>query len=558
MEKKIRIIKVARGLEKAEYVLKNATYVNVFTNELLTGDIAITEGRIAGIGTYEGNTEYDMTGKVICPGFIDAHIHLESSLVVPAEYAKVVVPHGTTTIVTDPHEIANVMGTDGIKYMLQATEGLPMDVRFMLPSCVPATPLDEAGAVLSADDIEPFYDDERVLGLAEMMNAYGVTHLDEDVLAKLCAAETHNSPVDGHGPGLAGEDLNAYVAAGVYSDHECSNINEAMEKIRLGQCIQIREGTAAKNLETLVPLLLKGYEDRCMFCTDDKHPGDLMEQGHIDYIIKTAINQYHVDPIVAVKTATYSPARFYQMKDRGAIAPGYIADLVVIDNFESFQVKKVFKNGKLVSENGSMEQSVSPSIDGNLDHRAHNTFCMEQLTSKSLETNEELGCIGVYPGSIVTKDLGVRKEIDVNDDVLKIAVVERHKGTGHIGIGYIKGYGLKEGAVATSISHDSHNIIVVGTNEKDMVYAVNRVLHNQGGIVVVNKEKVTGEVVLEIAGLMSSQDLKEINRCLEDAKEVAYKQGVAEGVDPFMSLSFMSLPVIPEIKLTTKGIVIVK
>ena len=557
---KKHLIQVALGEVKADYVLKNAKYVNVFSNELLTGDIAIAEGRIAGIGTYSGNNEIDLDGKIICPGFIDAHIHLESSLVVPSEFSKAVIPHGTTTVITDPHEIANVMGTDGIDYMLEATEGLLLDVFFMLPSCVPATPLDESGAILNSDDISHFFGQDRILGLAEMMNFVGVIQCAESVLDKISLAENCGTLIDGHGPGLSDKPLNAYVASGVRSDHECAALEEALEKLRLGQVIQVREGTAARNLEALHPLLTMGYSDRCMFCTDDKHPNDLLEKGHIDYIVKQAINEYNVNPICAIKAAGYSVARHYGLYDRGAVCPGFLADLTVIDSFENFNVELVFKNGILVYSENKLENDLVPLVNPELGKKALNTFQVKEVSEEDFFTSEELGCIGVLPGSIITKDMGTADGIDVSKDILKIAVIERHKGTGHIGLGYLNGYGLKHGAIATSIAHDSHNIIVVGTNEKDMAYAVNHVVKNSGGIVVVNSSEesescVTGEVILEIAGLMSKASLTSINEQLEHAKKIAYEQGVIEGVDPFMSLSFMSLPVIPEIKITTRGVV---
>lgn len=554
------IIKVAKGEQKADLLLKNATYVNVFSNELLTGDIAIVNGRIAGIGAYKGEVEIDLESKIVCPGFIDAHIHLESSLVIPSEFAKAVVPHGTTTVITDPHEIANVMGREGIEYMLEATEGLPTDVFFMMPSCVPATSFDESGAELFAEDIAPFFENPRVLGLAEMMNFYGVTHCDENVLAKLCMAQRKGAAIDGHAPGLTGKELNAYVASGVRSDHECAVLEEAIEKLKLGQVIQIREGTAARNLEALHPLLKMGYDDRCVFCTDDKHPNDLLEKGHMDYIVKRAISDFKVDPIVAVKAAGYNVAKHYGLRDRGAIAPGYVADLVVIDGFENFDIEFVVKNGSLVYQDGALSNFAVSSTSEKLENRARNTFQVRSVTQADFANTQALGCIGILPGSIVTKDAGCAEKIELEKDILKIAVVERHKGTGHIGIGFLQGYGLKQGAIATSIAHDSHNIIVVGTNEKDMAYAVNQIVENQGGIVVIGNAQseenaVTGEVVLEIAGLMSRESLPAINEKLELAKKVAYEQGVTEGVDPFMSLSFMSLPVIPEAKITTFGVV---
>ncbi|MBR4308507.1 MAG: adenine deaminase [Oscillospiraceae bacterium] len=552
--KKQYIVEVATGRKKADLVLKNATYVNVFSNELCQGDIAVAKGQIVGMGSYEGEVEIDVSGKIVCPGFIDAHIHLESSLVSPKEFAKAVIPHGTTTVITDPHEITNVMGTDGIDYMLQATEGLPIDVRFMLPSCVPATPLDESGANLDYRAIDSFYDHGRVQGLAEMMNFPGVVGGDTEVISKIVAAQAHHKKIDGHAPGLAGKDLAAYIAAGVYSDHECSDMDDAMNKIRNGQFIMVRDGTAARNLDALAELLKQPYYDRCMFCTDDKHPSDLLEKGHIDYIIKKAIS-LGVDPIVAVKTACHNPARYFALNNRGAIAPGYLADFAIVDNFENFNVEMVFKKGVLTCRNGEVQNFETPSIDGYLVDRAHDTFHVAHLTAEDFRDVRPRGVIGLVPGEIISTDNGYATEVDVEKDILKIAVIERHKNTRHIGLGYIQGYGLRSGAVATSISHDSHNIIVVGTNEEDMAYAANRIVENCGGITVVEDGKVLGEVILEIAGLMSDDSLVTINNKLEIAKEQAFRLGVSRGIDPFMTLSFMSLPVIPTLRLTTRGVI---
>ena len=552
--KKQYIVEVATGRKKADLVLKNATYVNVFSNELCQGDIAVAKGQIVGMGSYEGENEVDVSGKIVCPGFIDAHIHLESSLVSPREFAKAVMPHGTTTVITDPHEITNVMGTDGIDYMLQATEGLPIDVRFMLPSCVPATPLDEAGANLDYRAIDSFYDHPRVQGLAEMMNFVGVIGGDTEVISKIVAAQAHHKKIDGHAPFIQDKDLAAYVAAGVYSDHECSELSDAMAKLRNGQFIMVRDGTAARNLEALVELLKQPYYDRCMFCTDDKHPIDLLEKGHIDYIIKKAIS-YGVDPIVAVKTACHNPARYFALNNRGAIAPGYLADFAIIDNFENFNVEMVFKKGVLTCKNGEVQPFTSAKIDEYLVNRAHDTFHVAHLSAADFADERPRGVIGMIPGEIVTTDNGYATGVDVEKDILKIAVIERHKNTRHIGIGYIQGYGLKSGAVATAISHDSHNIIVVGTNEEDMAFAANRIVENRGGITVVENGIVLGEVVLEIAGLMSDDSLVSVNNKLEIAKEQAFRLGVSRGVDPFMTLSFMSLPVIPTLRLTTRGVI---
>lgn len=551
--KKRRIIEAASGREKADLVLKNATYVNVFSNELCQADIAVAEGLIVGMGNYEGEIEADMTGKIVLPGFLDAHIHLESSLVSPREFVKAVLPHGTTTVITDPHEIANVMGTDGIEYMLQATEGLPVDVRFMLPSCVPATPLDESGAILDYRAIDSFYDHPRVQGLAEMMNFVGIINGDEQAVEKIVAAQAHHKKIDGHAPDLQGNDLNAYIAAGVYSDHECHDLSDAVAKLQRGQFIMIREGTAARNLEALVPLLCDKYAERCMFCTDDKHPNDLLEKGHIDYIVRRAI-ALGADPITAVKVACHNAARYFLLNNRGAIAPGYLGDFVVIDSFESFQIEKVYKRGELMVENGELRDFPAPSIEPYLVERAHNTFHVGTLTAEDFAEKRPRGIIGMVPGEITTVDAGYSDRIDTEYDVLKLAVVERHKNTHHIGIGYIQGYGLKSGAVATSISHDSHNIIVVGTNEADMAAAVNRVVELNGGIVVLDGGASVAEVPLSIAGIMSEEPLPEVNRKLEDAKEKASALGVSDGVDPFMTLSFMALPVIPSLRITTRGV----
>ena len=449
-------------------MLKNATYVNVFSNELCTANIACANGLIVGIGDYAGEQELDLTGKIVCPGFLDAHIHLESSMVSPTEFVKAVLPHGTTTVVTDPHEITNVMGTDGIEYMLQATEGLPVDVRFMLPSCVPATPMDEAGATLDYRTIDMFYDYPRVQGLAEMMNYIGVIRGDEEVIKKIVAAQAHHKKIDGHAPGLTSKELDTYIAAGVYSDHECATLDDALRKLQRGQFIMIREGTAARNLEALAPL---------------------------------------------------------------------------------------FKKGKLMFDGQQVAPFDPPQIDPHLVAQAHHTFRVAPLTADDFATPRQRAMLGMVPGEIITTDNGYADHIDPAQDILKIAVIERHKGTGHIGLGYLQGYGLKSGAVATSVSHDSHNIIVVGANEADMAFAANQVVASGGGIVVADGGRITGQVVLEIAGLMSEGSLPQVNARLEQAKAAAFRQGVNTGIDPFMTLSFMSLPVIPQLRLTTRGVI---
>lgn len=549
---KQRIIAVAAGREKADLVLKNAKYLNVFSNEFLCGDIAVANGLIAGVGKYDGKTEIDVSGKLVLPGFIDAHIHLESSMVTPAEFAKAVVAHGTTTVITDTHEITNVMGIDGVEYMIQASQNLPIDVHFMMPSCVPATEIDESGAELDCKDIDLYLDNKKVLGLAEMMNYVGVINGDKNVLSKIVTSQAHHKKIDGHAPELSGNDLNAYIAAGVYSDHECSTFENALEKLRKGQFIMIREGTAAHNLKALMPLLTQQYYSRCMFATDDKHPSDLLHGGHIDYIVKQALKN-GADPIVALKTATHHAARYFLLNNKGAIASGYLADIVVVDNLEDFNVETVFKCGKLVFD-GEVKDFSAPTVDEKLAEKCFDTFHLDSVTPSSFKVDGKLGLIGLVGGELLTRNLGTADKIDVENDILKIACIERHKGTNHIGVGYVKGYSLKSGAVATSVAHDSHNIITVGCNDDDIAVAVNAIKDSKGGIAVVENGKIKALLELPIAGLMSDEPLTTVNEKLENAKLSAYELGADKSIDPFMTLSFLSLPVIPSLRITTKGV----
>lgn len=549
---KQRLIAVAAGREKADLVLKNAKYLNVFSNEFLCGDIAVANGLIAGVGKYDGKTEIDVSGKLVLPGFIDAHIHLESSMVTPAEFAKAVVAHGTTTVITDPHEITNVMGIDGVEYMIQASQNLPIDVHFMMPSCVPATEIDESGAELDCKDIDLYLDNKKVLGLAEMMNYVGVINGDKNVLSKIVTSQAHHKKIDGHAPELSGNDLNAYIAAGVYSDHECSTFENALEKLRKGQFIMIREGTAAHNLKALMPLLTQQYYSRCMFATDDKHPSDLLHGGHIDYIVKQALKN-GADPIVALKTATHHAARYFLLNNKGAIASGYLADIVVVNNLEDFNVETVFKRGKLVFD-GEVKDFSAPTVDEKLAEKCFDTFHLDSVTPSSFKVDGKLGLIGLVGGELLTRNLGTADKIDVENDILKIACIERHKGTNHIGVGYVKGYSLKSGAVATSVAHDSHNIITVGCNDDDIAVAVNAIKDSKGGIAVVENGKIKALLELPIAGLMSDEPLTTVNEKLENAKLSAYELGADKSIDPFMTLSFLSLPVIPSLRITTKGV----
>ena len=555
------LIASAAGEVKADLVLKNAKILNVFTRELEEGDVAVKDGVIVGIGSYSGEEEIDLEGKIICPGLIDGHIHIESSMLSPSEFAKAVIPHGTTAVITDPHEIANVAGTDGISFMLESSKDLPMDIFFMLPSCVPATPLDESGAVLTATELEPFYKEDRVLGLAELMNSYGTVNGDEDIISKINGAKANGKTIDGHAPALTGNGLNAYIAAGVKSDHECFTFEEAKEKLKRGQWIMIRQGTAAKNLSSLLPLFDDKYTDRCMLVTDDKHPGDLISQGHIDYIVREAVKAGK-SPFNAVKMASFNAATYFGLKDRGAVAPGYIADLIVVSDLKDFNVEKVFKNGKLVAEDGELKADIkSAPVDEVKYKRVCHSFNMPKVTADSFKitgTGSKKRVIKVVTGEIITDEVIVDSsspEAEPDKDISKIAVIERHKGTGHIGLGFVTGYGLKKGAIASSVAHDSHNLIVAGTNDEDMAIAANAVLENEGGLAVAVDGKLIGTLALPLGGLMCEQDAASVEEKLVVLKEQARVLGVPEGIDPFMTLAFTALPVIPKLRIITKGVV---
>lgn len=553
VRRKQRLVRVALGQEKADLVLKNADYINVFTGEICHGDIAVANGLVVGMdASYEGNTEVDVSGRIVAPGFIDAHIHLESSLVSPASFARAVVPHGTTTVITDPHEIANVCGTGGIDYMTTATEGLPLDVHFMLPSCVPATPTEESGAALSWRDINAYFDHPRVLGLAEMMNYPGILTGDRQTIEKIVVSQAHHKKIDGHAPGLSGKALNAYMSAGVYSDHECDTLENALEKLRKGQFVMIREGTAAQNLEALMPLLTPRYAHRCMFATDDKHPGDLLEKGHIDYIVRKAI-RLGANPIIAIMEASHYAARYFLLNNKGAISPGYLADFVVLDSLENVNVEMVFKRGRLVYD-GKEVFMEEPQVDPDILDGVTDTVHMPPLTADRLALGDA-PLIGLVAGQIVTENLGRAQGVDPARDIVKMTVCERHHGTGHVASCYVRGYGLRRGAVATSVAHDSHNLIACGVSDADIVCAVNRLRELGGGMVVVEEGTVIAELALPIAGLITDRPLAEVNAALERCKAAAVERGTQPGIDPFMTMSFASLPVIPTLRLTTRGVI---
>lgn len=550
-------VEVALGNKNAELVIKNTNIFNVFTGEIEKGDLAVHNGYIVGIGEYNGDIQIDGTGKTIVPGFIDGHIHLESSIVTPYQFANAVISHGTTAVITDPHEIANVCGTKGIDYILEATKNLPIDVYIMIPSCVPATPFDESGYTIDADILTQYLDNDRVLGLAELMNFPGVFMLDKGVFDKINATAAVNKIIDGHAPGVAGMQLNAYTAAGVYSDHECTNYTEGLDKIRRGQWIMIREGTAGKNLEALLPLCSEQYYHRCLFATDDKHPGELVSDGHIDYIIRKAIKN-GVAPEIAYRIATINAANYFGLSQTGAICPGYKADFVILDDYNEVTINSVYKDGVKVADNQNGNKWIIESEDiRELD--ASDDICdtvhIKTVTANDFAINTSKNVIGLVPGQILTTDEGMADAVNTDKDIVKLAVIERHHNTGHIGLCYVKGYGIREGAVATSIAHDSHNIICVGVSDEDMACAVNELKKLKGGMVVVKDGVVVEELALPIAGLMCKLPALEAQIRMDCVKKSAYDMGVSDKIDPFMTLSFASLAVIPTLRLTTLGVV---
>ena len=561
-------VAAATGSKKAELVLKNAQIVNVFTQSVETGDIAIEGGYIVGIGNYEGITEKDLGGAYVCPGFLDGHIHIESSMTSPGEFERAVVPHGTIAVITDPHEIANVAGTAGIRFMMQSAQKLDLDVYFMLPSCVPATDLDESGAELLARDLEPFYADEKVLGLAEMMNAFGVTHGDKGCFEKLVQARSLKKAIDGHAPALSGKELNAYVTAGIRSDHECSDFEEAKEKFARGQWIMIRQGTAAKNLKALMGMFEDPYYQRCLLVTDDKHPGDLIRIGHIDAIIREAVSM-GADPIRAIRMGTLNAAAYFGLHDMGAVAPGYKADLAVFDDLRTLNVKQVYKGGKLVAENGKMLHQKEKNTDWSTEikERVFHSFHRVPITVEELQLKETTGThqrvIDMVAHELITKERieewkelpGVAPGVDISRDIVKLATIERHKNTGHVGLGFLGKYGLKKGAVATSIGHDSHNLVIAGVTDEDMVLAGNRVIENGGGLAIALEGKVLADLPLPIGGLMADEPVEVVDEKLEHMKKLSVELGISEDIDAFMTLAFISLPVIPKLRLNTYGVV---
>ncbi len=558
-EKLKKRIDIASGRRRADTVLKNAQVINVFTEEVYMANIAISDGYVAAVSEfeYEGEREVDLNGAYVAPGLIDGHVHIESAMVTPAEFAKTILPRGTTSIVADPHEIANVCGIKGIEYMLEASEDIPLDVFVMLPSCVPATAFEHSGANLDAQALCALIDHPRVLGLGELMDYPAVVSGNEQIIEKVLMAKP--KLVDGHGPVISGEVLNAYVTAGVRTEHECTTKEEMLERLRLGMYIQMREGSAARNLVSLLPAVSKENMRRVFFCTDDRHPGDILREGHIDNHIRIAI-EHGMPPVMAIKMASLNAAEAYHLYDRGAIAPGYVADLVVLEDLNTFKVKSVYKNGLEVAKKGVANfNSATIETEG-----VRNTVNFKPVSTEDLKIKMETDIARVIKlngHSLVTT--AVNRKVDVvngiyayNDklDTLKLAVIERHHATGNIGLGLVEGFGLKNGAIASTVAHDSHNLIVIGDKDENMIKAIEAIEAIGGGLVLVQNEEVVGSLPLPIGGIMTDLSLSEVDQALEKLLSQAYEMGVSRAFDPFMTLAFMALPVIPEIKLTDMGL----
>jgi len=555
------LIDVAAKRKKAELLLKNCRIIDVFSTEVIEGNLAIDSGKIIGIGDYQGLKEIDLNGKYLSPGLIDSHVHMESSMISPSQFARAVVPKGTTSVITDPHEIANVCGLEGIEFMIKSTEDLPLNVYFMLPSCVPATPFENSGAILEAGELKELITNPMVLGLGEMMNYPGVIQGDSKIVNKLKLAQDNNKIIDGHSPDISGEELNAYIIGGIKTDHECSTVDEMQDRLRKGMYISIREGSAAKNLETLIKGITPENERRCLFCTDDRHPEDIIETGHVDNNVRTAIKN-GIDPITAIKMATINVCECYGIKNLGAIAPGYDADLIIVDSLEDFNILEVIKNGKFVAKDDQplfqVKKEDITEVSG--------TINFKKIHEKDLKiklTSNRVNVMKLLPHSLLTEK--VIREVETDNrgyfkfnkdkDLLKLAVIERHNATGNIGFSLVENFNLKGGAIASTVSNDSHNILVIGDNDHDMYLAIEEIKKIQGGVVIVSNGKILKKLKLPIAGLMSDEPIEIVKDILEEMLKIAYdKLGVNRDLDPFMTLAFLALPVIPEIKVTDKGL----
>lgn len=558
-----RRINVASGKEPADLVVKGGKVLNVFTGEIIQGDVAVVDGYIAGIGQYEGKREVNALGQFISPTFIDGHVHIESSMVSPLEFAKVQVKNGVTAVIADPHEIANVCGTEGIQYMIEHTEGLPFDVYFMLPSCVPATQYEEAGAVLNSEDLSPFYERPRVLGLAEVMNYQAVFEGETSMLEKLLDAQQKNKLIDGHAAGLNEKAIDMYMSAGIRTDHECTTMEEAKDRLEKGMYLMIREGTVAKDLRQIIGVVNDWNSRRCLFVTDDRHLDDVILEGSINNSVRLAIAE-GVPVMTAYQMATLNAAECFRLKEQGAIAPGYKADFLLLDSLEEVSIHSVYKNGNCIMSEGFV-QGFPEEYPYVLAEKLTNTVSLGTITPDDLEIRikgEKANIIGIIPNSLLTKRLVEKTNRteegvfipDSSMDHLKIALIERHNATGKIGLGIVKGLGLQSGALATTVAHDSHNLIVAGTNDEDILMAIQELEKSQGGLVIVSGGEVRAKLALPIAGLMSNESADFVYEQLRKMNQVLADLGVSQDYNPFLTLSFLALPVIPALKITTEGL----
>ena len=564
MQKEVlkKLIDVAAQRIPADLVIKNSRIVDVYNSSIIEGkDIAIADGYIAGIGNYQGKNEINANGQYAVPGLIDGHIHIESSYVTPEEIGRLLVPHGTTTIIADPHEIVNVCGMDGMNYMFEASKGTKLDIKYMLPSCVPATPFENSGAVIDAATMcEPITNDQ-ILGLGEFMDYPGVIGANDEVLNKLLVAINEGKLIDGHSPNLAGNDLNAYVAAGIHTDHECSTVEEMLDRLSRGLYILLREGSACHNLRTLLQAVTPANSRRCLLCSDDRQPKTILELGHLDNHLQICVEE-GIDPIIAISMASLNAAECYGLHDRGAIAPGLRADITLLDNLKDFNASRVFIMGEEVAKDGKYLPEVHrvdiSSVRGRFQVL---DFSIAKLSLKP--KSNHVNVIDILPGGVVTAkgiaDITLNEQGEFqyqpDQDIVKIAVIERHHNTGNVAVALLRGYGIQSGAMALSIAHDSHNIIIVGTNDEDMAFAVEHLVKQGGGIILVQNRSVINYMPMVVGGIMSDQTGEWVNEKLIGIHQDAYNQlGIHKEVEPVMTLCFMSLAVIPEIKITDMGL----
>lgn len=555
-----RIIKVSKGETPADLVIRNCQVVDPISRTIATSNIAIFDGYIVGVGDYRGENEIDGENYFAVSGLIDSHVHIESSMCTPAAFAELVVPFGTTAVIADPHEISNVKGTDGINFMLNSAHRVPLKVKFMAPSCVPCTNFEDSGAVIDADDMEELISDSRIFGLGELMNAPGLHSSDPEVLEKLCLAINAKKTIDGHAPGLTGKLLNAYRVAGITTDHECVNAEEVRARLRRGMYVLLRQGSAAQNLRELLPGVDDVTARRCAMCSDDKHPGDIIQYGHMNHNLRIAV-ECGVSPFTAISMATINAAECYHMRNMGLIAPGYHADIVLFDNLKDFNAKKVFINGALVAENGKALFEVTRRVDKAITHSVN----IAPVTAKDLQIpikGDEARVMQLKNHDLITNC--VARKVDTKDgfftfnknsDIQKLVVVERHKATGKVGVALVENYGLKNGALGTTVAHDSHNMIVVGDDDEAILMAISELERCGGGMTIVHDGKVAHSLELPIAGIMSDKSAPVISKKVDEMIEFAHsKMGINRNVDPFMTISFLSLPVIPQIKITPRGL----